>query len=126
MLREYCNLFKNDEKQLLEKVKDNRRFKSKKTTSKRLVKKKGNAKVYHHINCVVLLFIICIVRICSSGLLHPWLLKMGEQFRLTYSLNQQVSSFNAPKFDNFNFLGGPTQSQSSSYNMVKWKNVSIV
>jgi len=51
----------------------------------------------------------------------PLVVENGEQFRLTYSLNQQVSSFNAPKFDNFNFLGGPTQSQSSSYNMVNGK-----
>ena len=51
----------------------------------------------------------------------PLVVENGEQFRLTYTINQQISSFSAPKFDNFNFLGGPTQSQSSSYNMINGK-----
>ena len=51
----------------------------------------------------------------------PSVLENGEQFRLTFTLNQQASSFKPPRFDNFNFLGGPTQSQSSNVQYVNGK-----
>ncbi|MEI8201681.1 MAG: BatD family protein [Bacteroidota bacterium] len=38
----------------------------------------------------------------------------GQQFRVTYSFNQQGSNFKGPSFKDFNYLTGPNQSSSTS------------
>ena len=52
----------------------------------------------------------------------PAVVEVGEQFQLTYTVNQNASSLKVPTFDNFNFLGGPTQYQNSSSQWVNGKS----
>ncbi|MGI6321274.1 MAG: BatD family protein [Bacteroidales bacterium] len=44
----------------------------------------------------------------------PGRVAQGSQFRISYTINAQGSSLRAPNFRGFNFLGGPSQSSSSS------------
>ncbi len=54
----------------------------------------------------------------------PRVVQVGEQFRISYSLNTKGKSFQGPKFNNFRVLSGPNVSSSSSVqitngNMIK-------
>ena len=51
----------------------------------------------------------------------PRVVEVGEQFEITYSITQQPSSLEAPKFKNLNLLGGPSTSSSSSVQFVNGK-----
>ncbi len=51
----------------------------------------------------------------------PAVVEVGEQFQLTYTINKSASGLKVPSFANFNFLGGPTQYQNSSTQMVNGK-----
>lgn len=58
------------------------------------------------------------IQFMASG---PRAVEVGEQFEITYSITQQPSGFEAPKFKNFNLLGGPSTSSSSSVQFVNGK-----
>ena len=48
----------------------------------------------------------------------PRVVKVGEQFRISYSLNSKGKSFNGPNFNNFRVLSGPNVSSSSSVKII--------
>ncbi|NJM15026.1 MAG: protein BatD [Bacteroidales bacterium] len=48
----------------------------------------------------------------------PKVVRVGEQFRVTYSLNQDVSTFDPGGLDGFQVLGGPSTSSSSSIQII--------
>ncbi|NVO09301.1 MAG: protein BatD [Bacteroidales bacterium] len=48
----------------------------------------------------------------------PSIVAVGEQFRLTYSLNKRPSSFTPPNIQNFEVLAGPSTSQSTSIEVI--------
>jgi hypothetical protein len=48
----------------------------------------------------------------------PKAVRTGEQFQLTYTLNDDVDEFTPPSFGEFKYLGGPYQGTSTSINMV--------
>ncbi len=43
---------------------------------------------------------------------------VGQQFAVTYEVNARPTDFKTPTFNNFNFLGGPSQSSSSSTQII--------
>jgi hypothetical protein len=47
--------------------------------------------------------------------------QVGEQFRLVFTVNQQVDRFEGPDFDGFSMLSGPNQSTSQSYQFINGK-----
>ncbi len=47
--------------------------------------------------------------------------QVGEQFRLIYTVNEQVDRFEGPDFEGFNMLSGPNQSTSQSYQFINGK-----
>lgn len=51
----------------------------------------------------------------------PSVVAQGEQFRLSFTLNARPQEFNAPSFDNFYILAGPSTSSSSSVEIVNGK-----
>ncbi|MBL7113471.1 MAG: protein BatD [Bacteroidales bacterium] len=48
----------------------------------------------------------------------PKAVRVGEQFRLTFTVNARPSSFNAPEIKDFYVLSGPNQSTSSSFQVI--------
>lgn len=48
----------------------------------------------------------------------PSSVAQGERFRLTYSVNARPEAFNAPRFEDFTILSGPSQSTSSSTQII--------
>ncbi len=48
----------------------------------------------------------------------PSTVGVGQQFSVSYEINARPSDFKAPTFRNFNFLGGPSQSSSSSTQVI--------
>ena len=48
----------------------------------------------------------------------PRVVRTGEQFRLTYTVNARPSSFNAPEITDFYVLSGPNQSTSTSFQVI--------
>jgi len=48
----------------------------------------------------------------------PRAVRVGEQFRLTFTVNARPSSFNAPDIKDFYVLSGPNQSTSSSFQRI--------
>ena len=53
----------------------------------------------------------------------PKVISVGEQFRLTFSLNKKTSGFRAPDLRNFNILGGPSTSSSSNIQIINGKMI---
>lgn len=51
----------------------------------------------------------------------PGAVTVGQQFRLTYSVNQQGSRFTPGNFSDFNHLGGPSTGHSTQMNIVNGK-----
>jgi hypothetical protein len=51
----------------------------------------------------------------------PRVVELGEQFRLSYSLNAKGSDFVEPDFENFRVLSGPNVSSSSSVQIINGK-----
>lgn len=51
----------------------------------------------------------------------PSLVAVGEQFRLTYTINKRPSEFNPPAFNDFEILAGPSTSSSSSIQIINGK-----
>jgi len=47
--------------------------------------------------------------------------QVGEQFRVTYSVNSQASNFKGPSFEGFRILSGPNQSTNQSYQIINGK-----
>lgn len=47
--------------------------------------------------------------------------QVGEQFRLVYTVNEQVDRFEGPDFEGFSMLSGPNQSTSQSYQFINGK-----
>ena len=47
--------------------------------------------------------------------------QVGEQFRLTYAVNSQVTNFDGPELNGFRILSGPNQSSSQSYQIINGK-----
>ncbi len=52
----------------------------------------------------------------------PRVVEMGEQFRLTYTLNARPSSFNPPDISDFYIISGPNQSTSTSFQIINGKS----
>ncbi len=48
----------------------------------------------------------------------PATVGQGERFRLTYSVNARPETFDAPRFEGFRILSGPSQSTSSSTQII--------
>jgi len=48
----------------------------------------------------------------------PGLVAVGEQFRLTFTINKRPSNFNPPPINDFEVLAGPSTSSSSSIEMI--------
>lgn len=48
-------------------------------------------------------------------------LRVGEQFTITYQLNNKVDNINIPSFDDFQLLGGPATSSSTSIQIINGK-----
>lgn len=55
---------------------------------------------------------------------EPRVLRAGEQFSLTYESNYNMSDIVLPDLDNFQFLGGPSFSQSTQIESSRGKTVS--
>lgn len=51
----------------------------------------------------------------------PEVVELGQQFRLTYSINAQADKFSAPAIDAFSVLAGPSTSQSSNVSIINGK-----
>jgi len=51
----------------------------------------------------------------------PGVVAVGEQFRLTYTLNSKGDKFNAPEFDNFYVIVGPSTSYNQSTQIINGK-----
>ncbi len=51
----------------------------------------------------------------------PGVVTVGEQFRLIYSLNSKGDKFNAPAFDNFYVIAGPSTSYNQSTQIINGK-----
>lgn len=51
----------------------------------------------------------------------PTVVELGEQFRLTYTLNSRPSAFNPPSITNFDVVAGPSTSSSTSIEMINGK-----
>ena len=51
----------------------------------------------------------------------PSLVAVGEQFRLSYSIGKQPSSFTPPQIGNFEILAGPSSSHSTSVEVINGK-----
>jgi len=51
----------------------------------------------------------------------PKAVENGAQFKIVYSVNAKGSDLKLPEMKNFDFLGGPQTSQSSSYSIVNGK-----
>jgi len=51
----------------------------------------------------------------------PEVVAMGEQFRLSFTLNESGSDLQLPDLSNFDLLMGPSTSQSSSFQMINGK-----
>lgn len=51
----------------------------------------------------------------------PSLVAVGEQFRLTYSINKQPTSLTPPEIKNFEILAGPSSSHSTSVQIINGK-----
>lgn len=56
----------------------------------------------------------------------PSVVAMGEQFRLSYTINQEGSNLQVPTLEGFDLLMGPSSSQSSSFTMVNGKTTQSV
>ncbi len=54
----------------------------------------------------------------SFTLSAPGAVELGESFTVSYTLNQQGSRFKAPVFNDFDYLGGPYSSYSSSMQII--------
>ena len=51
----------------------------------------------------------------------PGVVAVGEQFRLTYTLNSKANKFSAPEFDNFYVIAGPSTSYNQSTQIINGK-----
>lgn len=51
----------------------------------------------------------------------PGVVAVGEQFRLTYTLNSKGDKFNAPEFDDFYVIAGPSTSYNQSTQIINGK-----
>jgi uncharacterized membrane protein len=51
----------------------------------------------------------------------PKVVAVGEQFEVTYTITAQPSGFKPPEFKNFNLIGGPSTSSSSSVQFINGK-----
>jgi hypothetical protein len=56
----------------------------------------------------------------------PNAVEVGQQFRLTFSLNERGSNLRIPDLSNFDILMGPSTSQSSSFQMINGKTTQSV
>lgn len=51
----------------------------------------------------------------------PGVVKVGQQFRLTYTINTEAKDFRSPDFRNFTVLAGPSTSSSTNVSIVNGK-----
>ena len=56
----------------------------------------------------------------------PRVVRTGEQFRLTFTVNARPSSFNAPEITDFYVLSGPNQSTSTSFQMINGRTTQSI
>ncbi len=73
----------------------------------------------------ILLFFVSFIRISAQNIQFtasaPKSVGVGEQFEITYTLNDQPSGFKPPEFKNLNLLGGPSTSSSSNVQIINGK-----
>lgn len=73
-------------------------------------------------NIILLLLLICTTNVFSQNVSFTASAKnvvsSGEQFQLTYSINAQGSSLRTPDLSSFSVLSGPSQSSSSSVQII--------
>lgn len=77
---------------------------------------------------IILLFVVSIaysqnVEFKASA---PSVVAVGEQFRLSYTINRNASNLKVPTFEGFELLMGPNTSQSSSFSMINGKTTQSV
>ena len=75
--------------------------------------------------------IVLLMLVCMSLLVHAQDVKMtlsapsevavGQRFAVTYEVNARPSNFETPTFTNFNYEGGPAQSQQHSSQYINGK-----
>ncbi|HAZ00725.1 MAG TPA: hypothetical protein DCY97_00900 [Marinilabiliales bacterium] len=79
----------------------------------------------YKIGTIAILTFISLVKVQAQNVEFvasaPKVVQVGEQFRLTYSLNAKGSDFQEPAFENFKVLTGPNISTSSSVQIVNGK-----
>lgn len=64
---------------------------------------------------------VLVAREAKMTLRAPKEVSVGQQFAVTYEINARPTDFKTPTFNNFNFLGGPSQSSSSSTQYIHGK-----
>ena len=52
----------------------------------------------------------------------PRVVRVGEQFRITFTVNARPSSFNAPEIKDFYVMSGPNQSTSTSFQVINGRS----
>ncbi|MFC2098431.1 BatD family protein [Bacteroidota bacterium] len=76
---------------------------------------------------IVLLFFVGLTtgaQDVSLSVEAPRLVKVGEQFRLSYAVNARPSAFTPPEISDFYVLSGPNQSTSSSFQIINGRRTS--
>lgn len=72
-----------------------------------------------------ILFILTVITCYSDDIEFtvsaPGVVTVGEQFRLTYSLNSKADKFSAPEFDDFYVIAGPSTSYNQSTQIINGK-----
>lgn len=72
-----------------------------------------------------LLFLVGKVGVCQNSftmeVYAPNIVAVGEHFRITFSLNQEITQFNPPSAEGFQILAGPEQSSSSQISVINGK-----
>lgn len=68
------------------------------------------------LSCFLLLFPLCLMaqEVQFTASVSPNVLRMGEQFTLTYTSDQELGEINVPEIRDFELLGGPSQGHSQS------------
>ena len=56
----------------------------------------------------------------------PRVLRAGEQFRLEYNINEKVNDLEIPSITDFQLIGGPSTSSSTSFQMINGKTTRSV
>ncbi|MBN2486582.1 MAG: protein BatD [Bacteroidales bacterium] len=79
----------------------------------------------HIQSLTIILFLASLFQLKAQDLVFkasaPKYVRVGEQFQVQFSTNKSIDDFVPPSFENFDFLGGPMQSSSSSSTYINGK-----